>query len=67
LWIDRTPFSWEKTTNPLIPVAENVFEANLGRRLKFIVDNNVVTRLILEAPEPGAPDIPAVREDSSQK
>jgi hypothetical protein len=67
LWIDRTPFSWEKTTNPLIPLAENIFEANLGRRLKFIVANGAVTHLILEGPEPGAPDITAVRENSSQK
>jgi hypothetical protein len=57
----------ERTTNPLIPVAENIFEANLGRRLKFIVENGTVIRMVLEAPEPGAPDITAVRENSNQK
>jgi hypothetical protein len=67
LWIDRTPFSWERTTNPLIPVAENIFEANLGRRLKFVVENGAVTHLILEGPEPGAPDITAIREKPSEK
>jgi hypothetical protein len=67
LWIDRTAFSWEKTTNPLIPVAEDTFEANLGRRLKFMIENGGVTHLILEGPEPGAPDITAVRENSSHK
>jgi hypothetical protein len=67
LWIDRTPFSWERTTNPLIPVAENIFEANLGRRLKFIAENGAVTHMVLEAPEPGAPDITAIREKLSEK
>ena len=42
LWIDRMPFSWEKTTNPLIPVGENTFDANFGRRLRFIMENRAV-------------------------
>jgi hypothetical protein len=66
LWIDQTPFGWEKTTNPLIPVAEDTFEANFGRRLKFIIENGSVTRLILEAPEPGAPDLIAVRQNPAK-
>jgi hypothetical protein len=48
-------------------VADNIFEANLGRRLKFIVENGAVTHLILEGPEPGAPDITAIREKPSEK
>jgi hypothetical protein len=67
LWMDRTPFSWEKTTNPLIPVAEDIFDANFGRRLKFVMENGAITRMVLEGPEPGAPDLTATRDSSSKE
>jgi hypothetical protein len=34
--------------------------------LKFIIENGSVTRLILEAPEPGAPDLIAVRQNPAK-
>jgi hypothetical protein len=67
LWIDRTPFSWEKTTNPLIPVAEATFDSNFGRRLRFITENGAITQVILQSPEPGAPDITALRENANRR
>ena len=67
LILDRTPWMPGKDRQSLIPLSEETFAGHFGRRLHFERDEQGVSRMVFEAPEPYLRDLTAVRRPNSPR